>query len=234
MCARLPSGSSAREARELADHRALRPVPIRNEVPAAPWSVPPAVLLGAAAELAPHVGQDAIGEAARLEVGLEGRQRLREQRRGRRAASRLVVVRVVAAVGVQCHAPAAADPSSISASTASRCGEAVARSGRSRRPATRVGALQRRELAAQRRRLASSPRRAARQLGVGRRERARAREALEIRCRSTRPRRPRVEPVALGRGDRGDRHLAGASAGASVVVQRQALQRVVGAPCRSR
>ena len=80
-----------------------------------------AVLLRPAAELAPHVDQHAVGEAARLEVALE-RQRLGPTRLDRPSArSSVVVVGVVAAVGVERDAPSAAAPSSsIAASAASR------------------------------------------------------------------------------------------------------------------
>jgi hypothetical protein len=52
------------------------------------------VLLRPAAELGPHERQHAVGDAARLEVGLEGAQPLRELREVAHERRRLVVVGV--------------------------------------------------------------------------------------------------------------------------------------------
>ena len=56
--------------------RSSRPglAPITKPVPAAPWSVPEPFSCGAPPELAPDVHEHAVGEAARLEVALEGEQ----------------------------------------------------------------------------------------------------------------------------------------------------------------
>ena len=60
-----------------------------------------AVLLRAAAELRPDVDEHAVGEPARLEVALEGEQRVGRELQVVGELLRLVVVRVVAAGGGQ-------------------------------------------------------------------------------------------------------------------------------------
>ena len=56
-----------------------------------------AVLLAAAAELRPDLDQHAVREAARLEVALEGEQRVGGRLQALREVLRLAVVRVVVA-----------------------------------------------------------------------------------------------------------------------------------------
>src|SRR5581483_8240052 len=69
-----------REPGELADHLRLRARPDQEaDARRAVVGAGVAVLLRAPPELRPHVHEHAIGEAARLEVALEGEQRVRRE-----------------------------------------------------------------------------------------------------------------------------------------------------------
>ncbi len=101
MWRRLSSSSSVARPGNSFDHRPLGLGPDDHREAGGAVVGAAAVLARPAPELAPDVDEDAVGEAARLEVGLEGGQRSREllEVAGQRAV--LVVVGVVAAVGVE-------------------------------------------------------------------------------------------------------------------------------------
>ena len=228
MWRRLSSSSSWARPGNSPDHGALRLRADDHREPGRAVVGAAAVLLGAAAELAPDVDQHAVGEAARLEVGLERGQRLGEHRevavqRCRPGCRACRSRRWRRARRPSAAAPCRASPRAPPAGARSR-----PRSGRAPRSATA-------------RRCpggpASWPRRPTVCLAALRAERSSAssvasvpwtrsasisfvRRPLSQTSRASSEKYSGLETAATGT-------FAAASAGASVPVERQALQRVV-------
>ena len=220
--------SSVAEPGELADHPAggLR---AHQQARAAGAVVGArAVGRGAAPELAPDVHEHAVGDAARLEVGLERGQRGGQHAEVLRQRRGLVLVRVVAAVGVERddlqrqvlvdHVRERGEPLR-ERMVGGRVGDRVL-------PGAGV-VLEPGELAAQR---GAHPGRATArlQLGVGARDRA-LRAPARDRGVDHRLLPDVAHPDVVGGrvGDRGDGDLAAGQGRRERVVEREALQRVV-------
>ena len=203
-------------------------VPISSERPPAPWSVPKPFSLRTAAELAPDVHEHAVGEPARLEVGLEGGQRPRQQRDvvGQRRA--LVVVRVIAAVAVEATHWTGSPSSSMSASAARRRGNVVRGRVGDARVRQRVAALHRpascvRRVVVIRVAARAAPSSASPVASVP----SSPKRAHQLARQARVPDVARPEVVVLRRADGGDRHGRGGQRRSQRVVQRQPLQRIV-------
>ena len=208
-------------------------VPIRSPSPAAPWSVPSDVLGRPAAELGPDVDQHAVGQPARLEVALEGGERVAGELERLAERLDLVGVRVVVAGGGDGHAAQGQAHGEHLGERGEPLGEVGVLRGRIGDRAGERGRVvlagpQRGELRAQRAGVHGGARDLRHRAVAAPVRRPDPGGRVEHQRVDVAPHVARPEVVARRRVDGGDGHAAGRERRCERVVEREPLERVVG------